>query len=148
MVMQTLRDHYEGTAYDLTKGMAAGPYGNPNRGPIKGVTGQWERAISMFRTAYSYVLLGEKYAGIPIWSDLRMKTYLELSRVGLEEHCRIGKLQLSGSCRVYPSVSRWVELIVPIYSGSLGWFGTFCRASTLSQSNIAMKHCPFIDDLH
>lgn len=56
MVMQTLRDHYEGTAYDLTKGMAAGPYGNPNRGPIKGVTGQWERAISMFRTAYSYVL--------------------------------------------------------------------------------------------
>ena len=58
MVMNTLRDHYEGTKYDLTKGMAAGPHGTPNRGPIKGVTGQWERAISMFRTAYSYVLLG------------------------------------------------------------------------------------------
>jgi len=56
MVMKVLRDHYEGTPYDLTKGMAAGPHGTPNRGPVKGITGQWERAISMFRTAYSYVL--------------------------------------------------------------------------------------------
>lgn len=56
MVMNTLRDHYEGTPYDLTKGMAAGPHGTPNRGPITGIKGQWERAISMFRTAYSYVL--------------------------------------------------------------------------------------------
>ncbi|CAE7426497.1 pipD, partial [Symbiodinium necroappetens] len=56
MVMNALRDHYEGTPYDLTKGMAAGPHGTPNRGPITGIKGQWERAISMFRTAYSYVL--------------------------------------------------------------------------------------------
>lgn len=56
MVMEALRDHYEGTRYDLTQGMAAGPHGTPNRGPVKGITGQWERAISMFRTAYSYVL--------------------------------------------------------------------------------------------
>ncbi|CAJ1397073.1 unnamed protein product [Effrenium voratum] len=58
MVMNALRDHYEGTAYDLTKGMAAGPHGSPNRGPVHApnLKGQWERAISMFRTAYSYVL--------------------------------------------------------------------------------------------
>ena len=31
MVMDAHRDHYEGTPYDLTKGMAAGPFGNPNR---------------------------------------------------------------------------------------------------------------------
>ena len=30
-ITRILRDHYEGTAYDLTKGIAAGPYGNPNR---------------------------------------------------------------------------------------------------------------------
>mmetsp|Transcript_27969 Transcript_27969/g.64550 ORF Transcript_27969/g.64550 Transcript_27969/m.64550 type:complete len:669 (+) Transcript_27969:53-2059(+) len=56
MVMNTYRDHYEGTPYDLTVGLAAGPYGNPNRGltPV-GLKGQWERAISMFRTTYSFV---------------------------------------------------------------------------------------------
>lgn len=46
MVMNALRDHYEGTAYDLTQGMAAGPHGTPNRAAVHnvGVLGQWERA--------------------------------------------------------------------------------------------------------
>lgn len=59
MVQHTYRDHYEGTPYDLTQGMAAGPWGNPNRGhgpPT--VAGQWERAISMYRTSWSFVLEG------------------------------------------------------------------------------------------
>jgi len=58
MVMDVLRDHYEGTPYDLTQGMAAGPFGSPNRGavPPKGMPGQWERAISMHRSSWSYVL--------------------------------------------------------------------------------------------
>mmetsp|Transcript_91102 Transcript_91102/g.253664 ORF Transcript_91102/g.253664 Transcript_91102/m.253664 type:complete len:663 (+) Transcript_91102:71-2059(+) len=57
-VMDVLRDHYEGTPYDLTQGMAAGPFGSPNRGAKtpQGVRGQWERAISMHRTSWSYVL--------------------------------------------------------------------------------------------
>merc|ERR1719382_1119513 len=56
-VMDVLRDHYEGTPYDLTAGMAAGPFGNPNRGPVaRGVPGLWERAISMHRSSWSYVL--------------------------------------------------------------------------------------------
>jgi len=56
--MDVLRDHYEGTAYDLTKGMAAGPFGSPNRGPVppRGSMGLWERAISMHRGSWSYVL--------------------------------------------------------------------------------------------
>ena len=58
------RDHYENTSYDLTRGAAAGPYGNPNRydrGSASGVPmaqlmqGTFERPISMFRTAYSTV---------------------------------------------------------------------------------------------
>jgi len=58
MVMDVLRDHYEGTAYDLTAGMAAGPFGTPNRGPVspRGSRGLWERAISMHRGSWSYVL--------------------------------------------------------------------------------------------
>jgi len=56
MVSDVLKDHYEGTPYDLTVGMAAGPFGSPNRGPgDKGVVGQWERAISMYRTTWSFV---------------------------------------------------------------------------------------------
>ena len=64
------RDLYEGTPFDLTKGPAGGPYGNPGRwdGGDYGAqamgeeydkdlmkTGHFERAISMFRTSYSFV---------------------------------------------------------------------------------------------
>jgi dipeptidase len=57
-ILRVLRDYYEGTPFDLTKGLAAGPFGNPIRfdGESKGVTGGWERPISMFRTIYSFVL--------------------------------------------------------------------------------------------
>lgn len=68
------RDHYEGTPFDLTKGLAAGPWGDPTRydgatGETPGAaeeirselpatraelsSGRFERAISMFRTSYS-----------------------------------------------------------------------------------------------
>jgi len=61
------RDHYEGTEFDLTKGIAAGPYGEPNRfvGPYDGdqndvskdktMSGAWERPISVFYQGYTYV---------------------------------------------------------------------------------------------
>ena len=63
-LMNIQRDHYEGTQYDLTKGIAAGPFGDPNRfdiSPVDGMTfeeviqGSYERSISMFRTSYSFV---------------------------------------------------------------------------------------------
>lgn len=55
MVFALHRDHFEGTPYDLTVGMAAGPFGNPNRQDQAG-PGQWERAWSLQRTICSYVL--------------------------------------------------------------------------------------------
>ncbi len=66
-VFSLYRDHYEGTPFDLTKGVAAGPYGDPNRyiGPYDGnqnnvtqgqtLYGAWERAISIFYQGYTYV---------------------------------------------------------------------------------------------
>ena len=57
-------DHYEGTEFDLTKGIQAGPYGDPARfdvAPVDGMTiaqalqGSYQRSISMFRTSYSFV---------------------------------------------------------------------------------------------
>lgn len=63
-LMAVHRDHYEGTEFDLTKGLAAGPFGDPSRfdpAPVNGMTmktvlnGSFERAIGMFRTSTSIV---------------------------------------------------------------------------------------------
>ncbi|KAH9110126.1 hypothetical protein AeMF1_015001 [Aphanomyces euteiches] len=53
-----LGDHYEGTPYDMTKGLGAGPFRAPIRydGPFYDVEGGWERPIAMFRTMFSFVL--------------------------------------------------------------------------------------------
>lgn len=60
------RDHYEGTQFDMTKGIAAGPYGDPTRiyGNYDGASydisthklyGAWERPISAYYQGYTYV---------------------------------------------------------------------------------------------
>ena len=59
-VFSLMRDHYEDTDYDMTKGLDAGPFGNPNRWrditwKIDGVMYSWERPISTQQTAYSTV---------------------------------------------------------------------------------------------
>jgi len=64
------RDHYEGTEFDLTKGLAAGPFGTPNRyGGGKGeklIKGAWERALSMFRCDYTFVLQERDWLPDPV----------------------------------------------------------------------------------
>ncbi|UCH84697.1 MAG: C69 family dipeptidase [Candidatus Latescibacterota bacterium] len=59
-VFALMRDHYEGTEYDMTKGVDAGPFGSPNRWrPMTwdndGATYSWERPISTQQTGFSYV---------------------------------------------------------------------------------------------
>jgi dipeptidase len=59
-VMQLMRDHYEGTDLDMTKGIAAGPYGMPYRcSPLSfTVDGEKyfnERPISTYQTGFSFV---------------------------------------------------------------------------------------------
>ena len=72
--LNVLRDHYEGTVFDMTKGMAAGPYGNPYRDigiydyssdVIEGNVSQgaWSRPVSSFQCMYSYVAQGR--TGLP-----------------------------------------------------------------------------------
>ncbi len=55
-LMKYKKDHYEGTEFDLTKGLAAGPFGNPNRYATPSTNGAWERAISIFRCSYVVVM--------------------------------------------------------------------------------------------
>ncbi|MGZ2369972.1 dipeptidase [Ancylomarina sp. YFZ004] len=59
-VSYLIRDHYEGTAFDMTKGIEAGPFGSPNRcRPLvlesDGKTAVWERPISTRNTAFSFI---------------------------------------------------------------------------------------------
>ena len=59
------RNWYQGTEFDLSEGLAAGPFGNINRysGSSKLVKGSWERAISIFRC--SYFLITESRGNLP-----------------------------------------------------------------------------------
>ena len=80
-MMDLQRDHYEGTQFDLTKGVAAGPYGDPERfdpAPAEGLPtmkdvlqGSYERAISMFRASYSIVCVSRGHlpdsVGALVW---------------------------------------------------------------------------------
>lgn len=64
-VFALMRDHFEGTAYDMTVGLDAGPYGCPTRSrPLQwradstdtlGPEYAWERAISTQQTGFSFV---------------------------------------------------------------------------------------------
>ncbi len=59
-VFSLMRDHYEGTDFDMTKGVDAGPYGSPNRWrPLSwthdSVEYIWERPISTQQTGFSFV---------------------------------------------------------------------------------------------
>jgi dipeptidase len=59
-VMALMRDHYEDTPFDMTKGVDAGPFGNPNRWrpitwTVDSVEYAWERPISTQQTGFSIV---------------------------------------------------------------------------------------------
>jgi dipeptidase len=59
-VMALMRDHYEGTPYDMTRGVDAGPFGTPNRWrpmewEVNGERYTWERPISTQQTGFSFV---------------------------------------------------------------------------------------------
>lgn len=59
-VMDWFRDHYEGTEYDMTMGVQAGPFGSPNRitggtGALE-IPGQYARGISLHWTSYTVLL--------------------------------------------------------------------------------------------
>jgi len=59
-VMNLVRDHYEGTEIDMTEGIAAGPFGTPQRWrPLsweeEGKNYAWERPISTYNTCFSFI---------------------------------------------------------------------------------------------
>jgi dipeptidase len=70
-VMDIMRDHYEGTAFDMTKGIDAGPFGCPVRcrgltWELDGVRYSWERPISTQQTGFSFISQSRAWLPDPI----------------------------------------------------------------------------------
>ena len=67
-VMALMRDHYEGTPYDMTQGLAAGPFGSPIRFrglgfQVDGRDYAWERPIATQQAGF--VILAQCRAWLP-----------------------------------------------------------------------------------
>jgi len=114
-VMDIMRDHYEDTDYDMTKGIDAGPYGTPNRWrpmdwEVDSVAYIWERPISTQQTAYSFISQSRSWLPDPIggvyWyglDDTYFSCYVPL-------YCGIDKLPESftiGSLQEFSWESAW-----------------------------------------
>ncbi len=59
-VFDLMRDHYEGSDYDMRRGIPSGPFGTPNRcrplvWQVDSVKYAWERPVSTFHTGFSFV---------------------------------------------------------------------------------------------
>jgi dipeptidase len=70
-VFSLMRDHYEGTDFDMTKGIDAGPYGTPNRWrpidwKIDGAEYAWERPVSTQQTGFSCVSQSRSWLPDPV----------------------------------------------------------------------------------
>ncbi len=70
-VFALMRDHYEGTPYDMTQGIDAGPYGNPYRWrplfwEVDSTKYMWERPISTQQTGFSFVSQSRAWLPDPI----------------------------------------------------------------------------------
>jgi len=111
------RDHYEGTEFDLTKGMAAGPFGNPNRYPTPSTVRpedskslDWERAISMFRCSYSFVSQVRSWLPDPIGGVLWFGEDAPHSTCYIPFYCGITEVPISfssGRRDVFDKDSAW-----------------------------------------
>lgn len=70
-VFSLMRDHFEGTLYDMTRGLDAGPYGSPYRWrPIYWEVDEteymWERPISTQQTGFSFVSQSRAHLPDPV----------------------------------------------------------------------------------
>lgn len=113
-VMNLIRDHYEGTEIDMTKGLEAGPFGTPQRWrPLSWEDGNdsysWERPISTYNTCFSFIAqskststgeLGTCWFG---FDDTYFTCYLPIY-MGINE---IPESYRKGDIRKYDPTSMW-----------------------------------------
>ena len=89
-VMNLMRDHYEGTDFDMTTAITAGPFNNPYRWSgltwiVDSIKYCWERSVSTQKTSFSFISqsrahLPDKIGGV-YWfgfDDTYMTCYIPL----------------------------------------------------------------------
>jgi len=121
-VINLYRDYYQGTEFDQSKGITAGPFGNPYRyqvhadasdGTTEGnakLKGAWERTLSIYRSGYTFVLQGRSWLPDPIggilWfgPDEAMSTVITPFYVGVDS---IAKPYHTGFSDKFDQQSAW-----------------------------------------
>ncbi|MGD1048514.1 MAG: C69 family dipeptidase [Candidatus Krumholzibacteriaceae bacterium] len=114
-VVHIMRDHYEGTDYDMTKGIDAGPFGSPNRWrpitwKVDGVDYTWERPISTQQTGFSFVSQSRSWLPDPIGGVLWYGLDDSYFTCYVPFYCGIGAVPDSytqGSLREFSWNSAW-----------------------------------------
>jgi len=96
-VMQLMRDHFEGTAFDLSKDIGAGPYALPYRWrPLTWKVGDVEylneRAVSTQQTGFSFVTQARSWLPAPIGGVLWFGVDDTYSTVYIPMYCGINKV--------------------------------------------------------
>lgn len=121
-LMWLQRDHFEGTPISTAEGLAAGPYGDPNRFDLwsngnmtvwDANEGEFPRTISLFRTAYAIV------------AEPRKNLPREFSRVWLADH----QPDTSAFTPLYVQAEElplsWISGTMQRYDPSKAWWN-FC----------------------
>ena len=121
-VINLYRDYYQGTEFDQSKGITAGPFGNPYRypgsmdagndtgNPSAKLKGAWERPLSIYRSGYSFVLQARSWLPDPIggivWfgPDQPMSTVITPFYVGIDS---IPKSYYTGLSNKFDQKSAW-----------------------------------------
>ncbi|HOR42995.1 MAG TPA: C69 family dipeptidase [Atribacterota bacterium] len=103
-LMDIKRDHYEGTEFDLTTGMAAGPFGTPDRFATPGAVKpedrknvDWERAISLFRCSYSFISQARSWLPNPIGGLIWFGEDVPHSTCFVPFYCQVTEVPVSFS---------------------------------------------------
>jgi dipeptidase len=96
-LMELMRDHFEGTPYDMTKDVGAGPFACPYRWrpmewKLDSVTYVHERAISTQQTGFSFVAQSRSWMPSPIGGILWFGVDDSYSTVYVPMYCGITKV--------------------------------------------------------
>lgn len=114
-VMNLMRDHYEGTDFDMTTGIDAGPFGNPYRWRplhwmVDSVEYAWERPISTQQVGFSFVSQSRSWLPDPVGGVLWYGVDESYHTVYVPLYCGIDAVPPShtiGSLRQFKWDSAW-----------------------------------------